>query len=88
MSLYEYYSQAIQTVREEIRQKEETYILGVSTDELVEYYLAKFSLPLIEKSPDRDPIIEKGKSQSSGWTSYLSFTIKYPIIYKERIELA
>jgi hypothetical protein len=58
-TMHNYYSEAIERVKQEIKSKPDEYILGVDVGEYVEYLFEKHALLPIERDPSRDLQIEQ-----------------------------
>lgn len=61
-TINDYYNDAIQRAKSDIDSKPEVYLLGVKANELVQYYVKKFQLPLIERDDSREITYEKEKA--------------------------
>jgi len=60
-SINDYFDLVIAKAKEEISSKNEEYMLGVDANELVEYYVSRDELPIVEKDEHRDLTIEQMK---------------------------
>lgn len=85
MSIEEYYQNAINKIKNEVNELDEEQLLGTDTDELVQYFFDKYSLPLIEKDTKRETTVRKLTS-SSAYRNTMTLEISYPLIMKDRIE--
>ncbi len=92
-TIKEYFSNAIQTAIREIDSRDDAYLLSVNVNDLVQFYLDTYQLPLIEKDTNRDLVREKGKAidimhPRLGFIERrdIPLTIFYPIIPKPRIK--
>jgi hypothetical protein len=56
------------------------------TDRLVEFYVNEFELPTIKKDEQRKVSWEQGSTTSGEWDTFISLTIRYPIIVEEGTE--
>jgi len=84
-TIKDYYANALHNAKMEIDSNSESYLLGVNTDELVQYYLDKYQLPLIERDCSREIAYEKQKSVFERSSSKIPIKIFYPIIVKDRL---
>ena len=58
-SVPDYYRAALEKVKEEVRSKDDAYILGIDLDEYTKYLYEDYALPIIETDDSRSDEIEK-----------------------------
>lgn len=63
----------------------EDELLRTDTGSLVDYYVAMYELPTVQRDGGREPTREKGKRTSDGWTSSIPVTIRYPVLLEEKL---
>lgn len=92
-NINDYYNGVIQRAKSDIDSKPEAYLLGVKANELVQYYVNKFQLPLIERDDSREITYEKEKAIMRRVRNMpfpigrdIPLKIFYPIIPKARLK--
>ena len=61
-TIREYYDEAIESAKKDIDSKDDVYLLGVKANELVQYYMDRFRLAIIERDKNREIHIDKDKA--------------------------
>jgi len=83
-SIEDHYRDSWRRVKEDIDSSEESTILNADTDELVNYYYEKYSLPTIEIDTSRQNKLEKNDTSASGKNSV---TFGIPVILKQDLDI-
>ena len=81
MSLHDYYRNAALSIRAEIEEMEADRLIHTERTEIVEYFLQKHKLPILEKDDSRDIQVERGK----GYQSTIPVRVHYPLKPANRI---
>jgi hypothetical protein len=81
MSLHDYYRNAALSIRAEIEEMEADRLIHTERSEIVEYFLQKYKLPILEKDDSRDIQVERGK----GYQSTIPVRVHYPLKPANRI---
>ena len=76
---------SITAIKNTIDAEDEKKILNSDIEELTEYYVQDYILPIIEKT-DQQPTVKKEGRVQSGWESYVNVTIGIPLVTKEKLE--
>ena len=94
-TINDYYNGVIQRAKSDIDSKPEAYLLGVKANELVQYSVNKFQLPLIKRDDRREITYEKEKAIMRRVRNMpfpigrdIPLKIFYPIIPKARFKEA
>lgn len=92
-TINDYYNGVIQRAKSDIDSKPETYLLGVKANELVQYYVNKYQLTLIERDDSREITYDKEKAIMRRVRNMqfpigrdIPLKIFYPIIPKARLK--
>ena len=83
-SIEDHYRDSWRRVKEDIDSNEESFILNTDTDELVNFYYEKYSLPTIEIDTSLQNKLEKNDTSASGEKSV---TFGIPVILKEDLDI-
>lgn len=81
MSLHDYYRNAASSIRQEIKEMEADRLIHTERSEIVEYFLQKYKLPILEKDDSRDIQVERGM----GYQSTIPVRVHYPLKPANRI---
>jgi hypothetical protein len=77
MSLHDYYRNATSSIRAEIEKMESDRLIHIEKSRIVEYFLKKYKLPILEKDDSRDIQVERGKGYRARAT--IPVTVHYPL---------
>jgi hypothetical protein len=81
MSLHDYYGNAALSIRAEIEAIEADRLVHTEKSEIVEYFLQKYKLPILEKDDSRDIQVERGVRH----LSTIEVGVNYPLKPAQRI---
>jgi hypothetical protein len=81
MSLHDYYRNAASSIRAEIEKMEADRLIHTEKSEMVEYFLQKYKLPILEKDDSRDIHVEHGQ----GYRSTIPVRVHYPLKPADKI---
>jgi hypothetical protein len=81
MSLHDYYRNAASSIRAEIEKMEADRLIHTKKSEIVEYFLQKYKLPILEKDNSRDIQVEYGQ----GYHSTIPVRVHYPLKSADKI---
>ena len=81
MSLHDYYRNATSSIRVEIEKMEAGRLIHTEKCAIVEYFLQKYMLPILEKDDSRDMQVEYGQ----GYCSAIPVRVHYPLKPADKI---
>jgi hypothetical protein len=81
MSLHDYYRNATSSIRTEIEKMEADRLIHTEKSEIVEYFLKKYKLPILEKDDSREIEVERGQ----GYGSTIPVRVHYPVKPADKI---
>lgn len=81
MSLNDYYRAAYSSIRAELQEMETARLIHTEKSEIVEYFLQKYKLPILEKDDSRDIQVEHGR----GYRSTIPVRVQYPLKPADKI---
>jgi hypothetical protein len=81
MYLHDYYGNATSSIRAEIEKMEAGRLIHTEKSAMVEYFLEKYRLPILEKDDSRDIQVEYGQ----GYRSTIPVRVHYPLKPADKI---